>query len=281
MPTDTTQIQFQNRFKAALEARRARLDAMPESHIQRPVRLDLLLATASVTETVRTFDPELRAALVDEYRDRATNILDGLETTACAARQAEAELDTREDSTDVAAIHEEVMTMYERLFTDATSLVQRGLLPKERLAVARDLKSYQGTLQSLIWILEIFSGAWSTLSTETPVKVADLERAAEIASRMTDALGDKSHAVQRAAAMETRTRALSLLVREYEELRRMVTFVRWFEGDADDFVPSLYATRGPRKPKGVDADDDVVTGDEEPVTPVPGPVPNNGGPAFG
>lgn len=81
----------------------------------------------------------------------------------------------------------------------------------------------------------------------------------------------------RAAAAELRVRALSLLVREYEELRRMVTYVRWFEGDADTFVPSLYAGRGGRRPK---EDTEVVTDTDTPVTPFPGPVPNNGGGPF-
>ncbi|MBN8612403.1 MAG: hypothetical protein J0L92_17555 [Deltaproteobacteria bacterium] len=279
MPTDI-HTQNQNSFKAALEARRAVLDAMPEGHIQRPVRLDLIGASETVISTLRGLTDDVRIELVAEYGDRVTNVLDGLETDVRAARQADAELATKEESADVGALHEEVMAMYERLLTDATSLVHRGFLPKERLAAPRDLKSYQGTLQSLLWVIEIFRDVWPSVASETPVKTADLDRADDLASRMADALGKKQHGALRAVALETRTRAFSYLVRQYEELRRMVTFVRWFEGDFDKIVPSLYAGRGQRKPKVVDVEDDVSTDDEEELTSVPGPVPNNGGPAF-
>ncbi len=281
MPIDPNQTQNQNSFKAALEARRAVLDAMPEAHINRRLRLDVIGVSENVTSALGSIGDELRVELVAEYGDEATKLLDGLETTSRAARQAEAALGTKEESSDVAALHEEVMAMYERLLTDATSLVHRGLLPKERLAAPRDLKSYQGTLQSLLWVIEIFRDVWPSIAGETPVKPADLERADALASRMADALGKKQHGALRALAMETRTRAFSLLVREYELLRRMVTYVRWFEGDYDRIMPSLYAGRGGRKPRDVEPPVDVDGEDgEQPVTPVTGPVPNNGGPAF-
>lgn len=269
MPVDPIQTptQIHNSFKAALETRRAVLDAMPEAHIQRPVRLDLIGASETVIGTLRGLTQDQRAELVAEYGVRATSILDGLETTVRAARQADAELAIKEESTDVAALHEEVMATYERLLTDVTSLVHRGFLPKERLSATRDLKSYQGTLQSLLWVIESFRDVWPSIASETPVKTADLDRADELASRMADALGKKQQGAQRAIALETRTRAFSYLVRQYDELRRMVTFVRWFDGDFDRIAPSLYASRGRRKAK--DEDEAVV---DAPVTPAPAPV---------
>ncbi len=258
-------------FSAALEARRAVLEAMPEAHINRRRRIDVIDASESVARALANIDDELRAQLVSEYGERASTILDGLETTARAARQAEAALGTKEESADVAAVRDEVMAMFERLYTDASSLALRGLLPKERLAAQRDLKSYQGTLQSLVWIIEVFRDVWPSVQDETPVKLADLAAADALATRMADTIAKRSLGTLRASAAETRVRAISLLIREYEELRRMVIFVRWFDGDQDRIVPSLYAGRGGRGKKDEPMDDDV---------PVSGPVPNNGGPAF-
>lgn len=272
MPTEITQSPSVPSFSAALEARRAVLEAMPETMINRRIRLDVIDASESTTRALRNLDEELRAMLVAEYGERASKILDGLETTARAARQAEAALGTKEETADVAAIHAEVMAMYERLFTDASSLALRGFLPKERLAAPRELKSYQGTLQSLLWVIEVFRDVWPSVEGETPVKLADLAAADALAARMADAMAKKSLGALRASAVETRTRAMSLLIREYEELRRMVTFVRWFEGDYDRLVPSLYAGRGGRGKKDEPANDEDL--------PVSGPVPNNGGPAF-
>ena len=284
MPNTTDTTQTTQTFEAALEARRPAIQALPEAMITRRVALDLVTATAMASGAVGTVE-ELRPALVARFGAEVDPLIDGLDTTARAARQADIELAMMEEASDLAELHKEVMTTYERLILDADSLVARGFLPKERLAGFRDLRSYQGTLQSLLGLIAVFRKSWSEVAAHTPVAVADLERANHVGSRMSAALSRRQHGAARAEAIETRTRAFSLLLREYEELRRMVVFVRWFEGDYDRFVPSLYVGRGGRGklkgPEPIDADDDVVTDDEEPVTPVPGPVPNNGGPAFG
>ena len=44
-----------------------------------------------------------------------------------------------------------------------------------------------------------------------------------------------------------RDQAFALFAKKYDELRRAVWFVRWQEGDADEYAPSLYAGRGSRK----------------------------------
>jgi hypothetical protein len=284
MPTQNDTTQTTQTFEAALDARRAAIQALPEAMIMRRVALDLVTASSMASGAVGTVQ-ELRPALVARFGAEVDPLIDGLDTTARAARQADIELRMMEEASDLADLHEEVMTTYQRLILDADSLVVRGFLPKERLASFRDLRSYQGTLQSLLGLIAVFRKSWSELEAHTPVRVGDLDRANDVASRMSAALSKRQHGAARAEAIEMRTRAFSLLLREYEELRRMVVFVRWFEGDYDRFVPSLYVGRGGRGklkgPEPVDTDDVVVTDDDaQPVTPVAGPVPNNGGPAF-
>jgi hypothetical protein len=80
----------------------------------------------------------------------------------------------------------------------------------------------------------------------------------------------------------TRARALSRLVRVYEEVRRMVTFLRWHQDDVDAITPSLWAGRHRRGrardlEPGPSPTDDIVH--EGPLAPVV-PSPNNGGPPF-
>ena len=45
----------------------------------------------------------------------------------------------------------------------------------------------------------------------------------------------------------TRRGAATLFLAAYEEVRHGVLFLRWYEKDADDIAPSLYAGRGSRK----------------------------------
>ncbi len=280
--TDTLTAQSTQSLEAALAARRERIEALPEAMISRRIALDLVTATTIASGVVSAV-AEVRPALVARFGAAEVDpLIDGLETTARAARQADIELSMMGEESDLAALHEEVMTTYQRLVLDADSLVARGFVPKERLTGFRDLRSYQGTLQSLFGVIAVFRKSWSEVEAHTPVVVADLTRADDVASRMMSALSKRQHGAGRAAAIDTRLRALSLLIREYEELRRMVVFVRWFEGDYDRFVPSLYTGRGGRgKPKDVvTPEDDVTDNDDEVLTPAPGPVPNNGGPAF-
>ena len=43
------------------------------------------------------------------------------------------------------------------------------------------------------------------------------------------------------ASTELRKRTASLLASRYDEVRRVLTFLRWKEGDADRIAPSLHA----------------------------------------
>ena len=52
-----------------------------------------------------------------------------------------------------------------------------------------------------------------------------------------------------AAAALDRQRAFTLFARRYDELRRVVTYLRWHQGDADRIAPSLYRRRHKRRSK--------------------------------
>jgi hypothetical protein len=120
---------------------------------------------------------------------------------------------------------------------------------------------------------------WAQIDGRTPLTAADLDRAEATAQRMSEALGDRL----RAPALELRTRALSKLIQHYEELRRMMAYLRWFQGDADTFTPSFWAGRGRR----ARSQDVAEAGDEgtavpdvaPPVVPAT-PRPINGGGPF-
>lgn len=278
MPNSNDNQNDNNGYKAALDARRERLAAMPEEMINRRIRLDVS-ATCTMASTAVQNVVELRDELVEQFGTVAQQTLDGLETTALAMRQADIEHEGREEGVELAELHREIVTVHERLLADADALAVRGLISRDRIAGFRDARSYQGALRGVVGIVEVLRDEWDTIKTRTAVDRAELDAAIEIARRFERALATGPQSNGRAVALETRTRALSMLVREYEQLRRMVQYLRYFEGDTDQYVPSLYAGRRGRKAKDVDAGDG---GDDTdvPFTPVSGPVPVNGGPAF-
>ncbi len=264
-------------YKAALDARRERLAAMPEEQINRRLRLDVPVVCTMASAAVRSAGP-LREEMIAQFPGLAERTLGSLVESAWAARQAEVEHEGQEQGGEHAELYAEVVAMHERLLVDADSLAIRGHLSRERLAAFRDARSHQGALNGLIGVLGALREKWSAVAAHTPITAADLTRADALAKRFEAALGNRPQGGNRAATMETRLRALSVLVYEYEDLRRMVMFLRHHQGDADRFVPSLYAGRGGRKPKG--GEDVDVEDDDTFVPPVTGPMPINGGPAF-
>lgn len=62
----------------------------------------------------------------------------------------------------------------------------------------------------------------------------------------------RKHRPARASASDDRVRAYSLVLAAYSEVRRATSHVRWHQGDAESFAPSLWTGRGGRgKPKEV------------------------------
>jgi|SRR5690606_22576285 len=76
---------------------------------------------------------------------------------------------------------------------------------------------------------------------------AEFQRAGVLGSKLHAALGAKEVGAEGRSAAQAlwnlRQRAFSLFVRTYEECRRGVHFLRWHQGDADQFAPSLYRKR--------------------------------------
>ena len=69
------------------------------------------------------------------------------------------------------------------------------------------------------------------MASQTAVKPATLDRT----KRMTVLYGaQKTSPPKVAEAGETRARAFTLFVKAYENARRAMTFIRWFERDADE-----------------------------------------------
>jgi hypothetical protein len=126
----------------------------------------------------------------------------------------------------------------------------------------------------LVALAALFSQSWDALHDKTAITRELVDEAALLGPSLLVALAEEP-LPQPDDANGTRQRAFTLLVRAYDEVRRAVTFVRWAEGDADTFAPSLYAKTRKRRPSETEPEDDDADGDDtvEPVvTPASGPT---------
>lgn len=274
-------------YRDALEKQRPKLMAMPEAEILRRITLDPTQAAAvgeSAAKKAERFRPELTA----QCGAQAGQVIDELLEVSRAVRQADVEVRGGAPSNDLSVESEELRKAHRCLLTDADALANRGLIDPKRLEPARDTQGYQAIIRSVLVLVYVLREYWSQIEDRTPLTEADLERAEAHAQRLASDLSDRDNGVSGAPVLELRTRALSKLIHLQEELQRMVTYVRWYQHDADLIAPSLWANRGRkgRSPSDVDpsepdgpALDPAVVDDGDPATPAT-PSPNNGGGPF-
>ena len=182
--------------------------------------------------------PGFEVSLVDKLADYAGALAHAQAVWVGAAAPSET----------LAEIYQEASALRETLVSDARALARHGLIHSSRLDDLSGASGYRNVASDLLAIAAIFSERWSEVASQTAVKPATLDRAKRLAQRMTVLYGaQKTSPPKVAEAGETRARAFTLFVEAYENARRAMTFIRWFERDADDFVPSIYGGRKSRR----------------------------------
>ena len=143
--------------------------------------------------------------------------------------------------------------MRETFVTDLNALVRRGLVGSDRVGELKVPNGYRAVADDLFSLVNILRSSWDAIQGKTAISEEELTEAELLASRLIDTVGQRDEAPQTIAeAALRRQRAYTLLMNAYDDVRRVVIFVRWHEGDADEVAPSLYAGRsnGKRKQEG-------------------------------
>jgi hypothetical protein len=82
---------------------------------------------------------------------------------------------------------------------------------------------------------------------QTPITLTEVERATQLGGLLFEALGQRKQGTDGSAdpreADEQLAKAYELSFRTYDECRRAALYLRWHEGDADEFAPSLQPNR--------------------------------------
>jgi hypothetical protein len=97
-------------------------------------------------------------------------------------------------------------------------------------------------------LVEAIRARWTDIESKSAITQQELDRAERLQQRLNRLLGLKDQQTPDInAASEQRRRALTLLLRAYDEVRRAITYLRWKTNDIDDIAPSLFAGRGGRR----------------------------------
>jgi hypothetical protein len=163
-----------------------------------------------------------------------------------------------------------------KLLKAADALADAELVDATAVARIREGSGNIDKANDLVALAALFSQSWDVIHDKTAITREQVDEAALLGPNLLLALAEEP-LPKSDNASDTRQRAFSHLVTTYDEIRRAVTFVRWAEGDADTYAPSLYAKTRKRRPsetepdEGEDVDgDDAVEPDAAPSDGEPG-----------
>jgi hypothetical protein len=143
------------------------------------------------------------------------------------------------------------VTTRRALLLQAGALADRGLLDTERVAGIREKRSRADLPGVLLALVELFRASWDSIKLKTPVVDDELARATDLAERLREMLSARERArtlSDECGAGALRARAFSLLARNYDQVRRAISYLRWSARDQDEIAPSIYTgSRGGRR----------------------------------
>jgi hypothetical protein len=219
-----------------------------------PINLDMSRAVAVAIGALPRLR-DLRARLVAELPHHPIHTTDKLGTYALAAWYAHLlALPASKAERALEALLAEVRPLREDLLVAAEALARKKLLDPKAVAGIRSGLGHLDRANDLVALAALFTENWSRVQGKTTVEPRDIERAAELGPLLLVELGAREQAAV-GEPMSTdpagrRARAFTLFFKTYEEARRAVAYLRWYEQDVDDIVPSLFAyPKGGRKGK--------------------------------
>jgi hypothetical protein len=198
----------------------------------------------------------LRDALVARFPDYVVH-LDGIVPAAQAVLQAQ--FNHSAAMTPPEAIPEleaKLVRMRAMLLADVQGLVLRGLLAQKDVPEMGTANAHRNLAFGTGALVALLRNNWDRVKSRTAVTEEELDEAQEAAQRLAVAVVVRERGESALGATAVIRRQLfTLLIRRYEFLRQAFAFLRWFDGDADKFAPSLYVNqRSRRKPEAETAD---------------------------
>jgi hypothetical protein len=224
-------------FEALREERAA---LAPEKLVQ--INADISAAATIALGSFERLRP-LRALVVRKLPEHDMKHWDGLQTYALAALHAHVISLVREDNDDRAQrLLDEAVPLREKLLVAAEALAHAGELDADRVAQIRAGTGNIDRGADLIALAALYTESWAKLENRTTVTKEDVQRAAALGPALLKSVGAKDLAptgLTLAEMRDHRARSFTLLIRAYESCQQAAAYIRFREGDAAEYAPSL------------------------------------------
>lgn len=156
---------------------------------------------------------------------------------------AEADYQALDHPPDVRGVAAALTAVRSALRDEVRILMSRGHLDARALESQSQLFSYPNLCQDVLVLTALLDAARRLPTPVTLVSLADIARAQALLDELLCELGRRTQRRPSLLAME-RARAFSLLLSTYDDVRRLVSFLRWKQRDADLIAPSLFSASG-------------------------------------
>lgn len=253
---------------AAYQRVSAEIDALPAERVG-VVSVEVSTAVSTVLGASARI-AELRPKMASKLPEHPLAGIDKLPDYALAAQYAYLQsFGTQAASPDrVRELVTEATALRLRLLPVAEMLAALSLVDPTRIAEIRSGTGHVDTANDLIALAATFSNDWAKLSNQVPLKESEIDRAAVLGTELLVALGVRKAGADGPDAKgwaDRKARALRLMVDAYDDARQAVTYLRWKDGDADSYTPSLFARRRRATRSGNDTPEEPT----EPTEPTP------------
>lgn len=183
-------------------------------------------------EMARQFGAEMAAAV------------DRLPLAAHALGQAHAQHQAVEALDDLEPYLAPLLETRSVLGATLEAAVARKLIAAAALGRMRGGRSAQNVAFDVLRLVSLFRDHWAAIEGRLGTTQAELDQAEAAAHRLLVAAAVRAQPGMRASAL-LRQRAFTHLYETYDDVRRMVSFLRWKHGDESDWAPTWY--RGGRQ----------------------------------
>jgi hypothetical protein len=244
IPAQPEQPKFENDpvNEAALERTMKHAGALTPEQLRR-VTVDVMAAIRTARGALAALEP-MRKQLAKELPLFDLAPLDRMDDT-CRALLVAHERYSNESarrSAELPKLEAQAIEVRKVALGDLEALAARGVISAADVSKIREGQGRDDLLLDLHAIDRLLTAAREAMGKKLWVSEEEQAYLRATATAFSDALltADDSGKADR-ARVETRQRIFTLLVNDYDQLRRLATFALWNEGTSDTLVPSLFA----------------------------------------
>jgi len=261
VPADVSPV-VQQRYEDGYALHKSLIESVPESDFEL-INLDVMNVVTTVTGACHNIDGlRERIARLPEF-DMAR--LERLPTLAYALAFTHSRFIGAATPVGPVTGLATKVAHYRDLFVHGIeALQQRDLMPENAMKEFVGGKGYKVSAVETVAAAHMLRQLPPAVFALTGVTAEEIKLGTSLAGELTEELG-RRELVPTAVTVVTRERqaVYTLVIRGYDQARRAASFLRWNEGDADEFAPSLYAGRA-RRPDQSDREPVIAV---VPVTP--------------